>query len=326
MAVGVSAALGVGCAVPGVAAAFDHRGDLIHWIVDGEVEGIDLCAAVGIFVAVCVGVALVVGLAITVCPLVAAASRFGSGSVCWIVDGEVEGDDGVATVGTAVLNGEGRFVGAFVVRRAINPGVGAASLLLVNARRGIVDGQVQGIDLRAAVGVFVAVGVGAALGVGCAVPRVAAASRFGDGCVGRIVDGKVEGIDLRAPVVVFVAVEVVSAFGVGYAINPSEGAASRLLVKDPRGLVEFKVGHVNSVVRNCERVDCLGGNFNAIDRPVHKVITRGRRSRQSDGFAIVVGACTGHSAAFSRVGRDGDSVCALCCLAYIDVVNVEVTP
>ena len=61
----------------------------------------------------------------------------------------------------------------------------------------VVDGEVESIDLRAAVGVFVVVGVVAAFGVGLVVPGVGFAGGGGELVGGSVVDGQVECIDLR---------------------------------------------------------------------------------------------------------------------------------
>ena len=71
----------------------------------------------------------------------------------------------------------------------------------------------QGIDLRAAVGVRMTVGVVAGGGVGLPVavrPRISLALGYSDGGVNRVVDGQMQGIDLRAAVGVRMTVFVVA--------------------------------------------------------------------------------------------------------------------
>ena len=86
------------------------------------------------------------------------------------------------------------------------------------------DGQVQGVDLCAAVRVRMGILVGSALRVGGAVPGVLAALADSIGLVLWSVDGQVQGVHLCATVRVRMGVPVCSALGVGGAI-PSVGFA-----------------------------------------------------------------------------------------------------
>ena len=54
MAMGVSAGVLIDSAVPGVGLAGTVGEYCMHWAEDGEIEGVHLCTAVGICMAVCV--------------------------------------------------------------------------------------------------------------------------------------------------------------------------------------------------------------------------------------------------------------------------------
>ena len=85
-----------------------------------------------------------------------------------VVDGEVEGDHGVASNG--VGEGDGRCVGALVVGDAVDPGEGVAGHVRVCGGGGVVDDQVEGDGGVAAVDAGELLGVLAGLGVGYVVP------------------------------------------------------------------------------------------------------------------------------------------------------------
>ena len=87
--------------------------------LDGEVQRIDLRAAVGIGVAVQVGAALGVGLPVAGSPGVAATLTSSGNGVLYVVDGEVQGDDTVTAGGSPARNGECRGAGALRVGGAV---------------------------------------------------------------------------------------------------------------------------------------------------------------------------------------------------------------
>ena len=188
VAVGVVAGGCVGLSVascPGVGAALGDGDGLVHRVEDGQMEGVDLRATVGIGVAEGVGAGGGVGLSV---PDEGTAGLRRDGCVHRIVDGQVEGVDLGAAVGVGVTVGvvAGSRVGLSVpsVRAALTDGDCRVDR--------VVDGQVEGVDLCAAVGIGVAVGVGAGGGVGRAVavrPGVGAAFHDGVGLVHRGVDG-----------------------------------------------------------------------------------------------------------------------------------------
>ena len=168
----VVSAFGVGFTVavrPCVGLAGRGRERGVHRVVDGEVQGIDLRAAVSIGVDVGVVAAYRVGLcgSIHTGPYVGLAGRGRDCRMHRIVDGEVQGIDLRATVSIGVAVG---VVAAFVVGLCgsvhTDPGVGLAGRGRDCRMNGIVDGEVQGIDLRATVSIGVAVGVVAAFVVG----------------------------------------------------------------------------------------------------------------------------------------------------------------
>ena len=211
-------ALSVGIAVnPSVAAASRRHVDAGGVVADGEVEGVDLRATVGICMGVSVVAAMGIGRAV---PGVRLASSLSHGCVDGIVDGQVQRHHTVAPVGRTAGNSVGGGTGALGVGDAVNPGVAAACRPCVNAGGGIEDGEVEGIDLHAAVCIFVGVSVFAALGISLPVaiaPGVAAALRGGDSGVDGIVDGEVQRIDLQTAVSILVLIRVLAAFGISRA-------------------------------------------------------------------------------------------------------------
>ena len=92
----------------------------------GEIQGVDLRASVGIYMAMQIGATLGVGLSVAVVPGVAAALGDVVGRVLRVVDGEVEGDDAVAAGGGPAGDCVGRGAGAGGVSVPV-PGVATAS-------------------------------------------------------------------------------------------------------------------------------------------------------------------------------------------------------
>ena len=93
------------------------------------------------------------------------------------------------------------------------------------------EGEVQGVDLRAAVRIRVAVEIVAALGIGLPVtgsPGVAVALGDGKGRVLRVEEGEVQGIDLRATIGVRVTIQIVAALGIGMPVTGSPGVVVAL--------------------------------------------------------------------------------------------------
>ena len=208
--------LGVGPAVPVVAFA-GVGGELAGGgVIDSEVQGIDLCATVTVDMLVIVGARSVVGLPVSVSPGVGVVGGDGDGGVRRVVDGQVQGDHGVAARG--VGQSVGRGLGALGVGHAVDPGEALAGHLRVDARAGVVDRQVEGVraGTTCAVGVVVRVGAGSGVGLTIAVcPSVASTFCNSDGGVRRVVDGQVQGIDLSTTVSVPMTVGVVAGGSVG---------------------------------------------------------------------------------------------------------------
>ena len=218
--------LGEGHTVPlvGQFAGADGIGDHCAGTVqDGQMQGVDLCASVGVKMAVGVVARGNVGLSVAVRPGVGAAGTDGDRRVHRVEDGQVEGIDLRAAVGIKMTVGivAGSRVGLSVTS---GPSVGAALADGDGLMHRVENGQVEGVDLRAAVGVEMTVGVVAGSRVGMSVPGVGAALADGDRRVHRVEDGQVEGIDLRTTVGVEVAVSVVAGGGVGLSV-PGVGTA-----------------------------------------------------------------------------------------------------
>ena len=113
---------------------------------------------------------------------------------------------------------------------ALRPGVGTARFDRVDLMHRVVNGQVQRIDLRAAVCILVTVGTVAGSRVGLSValrPSVGTACFHRDGGMHRIVNGQVQRIHLRAAVGILVAVGVVAGSCVGDSVNPRVVATGR---------------------------------------------------------------------------------------------------
>ena len=204
--------LGVCPAVPVVAFACGGGKLAGGGIIDGEVKGVDLCAAVAVGVRVIVGARSVVGLAIAAGPGVGVVGGYRGGLVDGVVDGEVQVDDGVAAL--SVSQGEGRFICALGVGDAVDPGEGVAGYARVNAGVGVVDRQVQGVRAGATRGVGVVIREGAGSSVWCVVPCVAFACGQGFGIVCAVVDGQVQGDNAVSSVHIMVGPLVVPRLGV----------------------------------------------------------------------------------------------------------------
>ena len=109
--------------------------------------------------------------------------------------------------------------------------------------RRVVDGQVQRVNLCAAVGISVTVGVVAALSVGSAVPHVVFAFRDGGGHVRRVVDRQVECINLSTSIGIRVTEGVITARRVGRAV-PHVAFAFR----DGGGHVRWETALLNNII------------------------------------------------------------------------------
>ena len=173
--VDVDAALGVDRVVPLVAAAALGHLDVADGGVDGQQQGVDTAALVGVGIGVGVDAALPVLRAV---PLVVVAGRHGVGDVVDVVDRQQQCvADGTAGLGGTLADVLTRGVVGLVGQI---PGVRAAALRLHVAVLAVVHRQVQRHDAVAAqvVGqrVFRRVGAG---GVGHAVPHVGVAHRVG---------------------------------------------------------------------------------------------------------------------------------------------------
>ena len=113
-------------------------------MVDGEVECDDGVAALGVSSHDGVGGgAVAFGVGVAVNPDIAVAGRLRVGAVGLVLDGEVECDDGVATLRVSSHDGVGSGVVALGVGDAVNPGVAVASFLNIGAVSLVLDGQVE---------------------------------------------------------------------------------------------------------------------------------------------------------------------------------------
>ena len=234
----VIAGLRVGLAIPIVTLTRRGRELVGRGVVHGEVEGIDLRAAVAVGVRMVVGARGVVGLPVTVGPSVGVVGGDGLGTVGRVVDGQVQGDDAVAAL--SVGQGEGRGGGALGVGHAVDPGEASAGHLRVGTRRRVVDGQMQGVGAGTSLGVGVVVGVDTGSGVRGAVPCVAVAGGDVLGIVGAVVNRQVQGNDTVRAVDVVVGPHVVSGLGVRPAV-PSVAFAGGGGELVRRGVVHGKV-------------------------------------------------------------------------------------
>ncbi len=176
-----------------------------------QMQGIDLRAAVLVGMGERVVAICCIGVPV---PDVVVADIDGHGGVRREVDGEVEGIDlrAAVCIGMLVSVGSGLGVGKTVAKR---PGVCLALDDGDGRMVRVIDGEVEGIDLRAAVGVGMREGVAAGIGVGGPVPDVRLACAVRERRVYRVEDGEVEGVHLRATVVIDVRVGVVAGTGVG---------------------------------------------------------------------------------------------------------------
>ncbi len=223
MAVGVVARDAVDRAVPSVGTASFSGVGVVHRSVDHEHHRHHGVAAVGGFDGGRLHTGLVEGHAVPLVGQFAGADGIGDHCAGTVQDGQMQGVDLCASVGVKMAVGvvaRGN-VGLSV---AVRPDVGTAGTDGDRRVHRVEDGQVEGVDLCASVGVEVAVSVVAGSGVGLSVPSVGAALADGDGLVHRVEDGQVEGVDLRTTVGVEVAVSVVAGGGVGLSV-PGVGTA-----------------------------------------------------------------------------------------------------
>ena len=155
-----------------------------------------------------------------------------------MIDGEVEGDDGVAAHGVQGVEGGGG--GAGGVGRAV-PRVGVAGSDGFHKFGRMVDGEVQGIDLGAVVGIKVRVSVVSGLSVNLTVPGIGVAGGVSHSSMSRVEDGKVEDDERVAADSVGFNNRVDSAFVVGAAIPYKRIAFCR------EGLHSFRDGEDGEV-------------------------------------------------------------------------------
>ena len=223
MAVGVVARDAVDRAVPSVGTASFSGVGVVHRSVDHEHHRHHGVAAVGGFDGGRLHAGLGEGHAVPLVGQFAGADGIGDHCTGTVQDGQMQGVDLCTSVGVkmavgVVARGD---VGLSV---AVRPDVGTAGTDGDRRVHRVEDGQVEGIDLRAAVGIKMTVGIVAGSSVGLSVPGVGAALADGDRRVHRVEDGQVEGIDLRTTVGVEVAVSVVAGGGVGLSV-PGVGTA-----------------------------------------------------------------------------------------------------
>ena len=247
---------------PSVGVVSGLRVSLVLRVVNGQVERVGAFAAVSIAVVVGVVAAGVVGRAV---PHVAFAFHHRFGIVCAVVDGQMESDGAVGVVnGLEVLH--------IVTAGGVNgivPGVRLASGGGEFVGGGVVDSEVQGIDLRTSVGIRMAVNVVARSGVCLIVticPSVGVVGDYRVCLVTRFVDGEMQGHHAVAAVGGLKRNGgLVSAFGVGHIVNPGELLAGGLLV-NARG--RHVHGHVHGFGIHCRAgstVDSLrGGSDNGV--------------------------------------------------------------
>ena len=229
---------GVAVVNPGVAVASSLGEGLGRALVQGELQGVDTRAVAGVDIVVGdnhrvggIGVIDVVhagGLP----DEVVALARLDGHDVGGVVDGQVEGDSAVATggIGEGVLCGEV----VDVIGVAIYPGHAVASNLLIDTVVAEVDGQMESVNARAAVGISVVVVVNRAAGVRGAVPCVAVAGYDGGVVAGVAVDGQVQCHD------------AVAAGGIGELMSQVVAAGSEAGMLIP---VEAVAGHCRGVTR-----------------------------------------------------------------------------
>ena len=197
MSVEISAAVG-DCGVasanpaPDVALALCHSKDIVHRVVDGEVEGVHLSATVGICMSVEISAAVGDGDVSSAClvPGVCLAGNLSVMLVDRVVDGEVEGVSTGTILTIVVMMDIGSALGVGLTCSS-SPGVclafGDGGCIV----RTIVDGQVQGINLDAVVAVY-GVHVITADIVSLSSPCVPVASIRSKSKVRGMVDGQVQ--------------------------------------------------------------------------------------------------------------------------------------
>ena len=220
--VDVCAALGVSRSMPSIILADGEAFSIMGAVMDGQMQRHSAVSPVNVLILTRVIARLRVGLAIPIVTLTRRGRELvGRG----VVHGKVEGIylGAAVAVGARIVVGSRLRVG---LAGAVRPRVAVEGRLDEAKIRRIVNGQVEGIDLRAPVRIVVDVGVVAALGIGCAFPSKALASRLGKRQVGRVVDGQMQGIDLCALVGIFVDIGVVARGGVSLAVAARPGVGT----------------------------------------------------------------------------------------------------
>ena len=276
-AVGIGVAMEVGAALevamsvtggPDVAVTLGDRGGVVLRVEDGEVQGIDLCTAVAVGVAVEIGAALGVGLPVAGSPGVAVALGNGEGCVLRMEDGEVQGDNTVASGGSPV--GDGVRGGAAAVIGLPVPGETAAGGDVLHALRGDAGSHFD-CDAGRRAGTSISLSSnrvsggagwrdGDGIGVRPGGPDIAVGAVCGErGALIKVyetiasdghqrdgLDGEVQSVHLCASVGVRVNMKIVAALGVGVPVAGSPGVAVAL--GDGKGRVlRMEEGEVQSI-------------------------------------------------------------------------------
>ena len=250
VAVGIVTAGGVSRTVaarPCVSFTSNFRHGRVYRVVDGQVQRIDLRAAVGVIVTVEVVTAGRVGRTVTARPCVGLAGNCRHSRVNGVVDGQMQCHRAVRAVyvGEVLYIVAGNGVGLLV------PCVGLASRGSKLILRRLIDGQVQGIHLRTAVGVIVGVGVVTAFCIGLRggihmIPRVGFNSRSSGGQVAGVVDGQVQCYHTVAAGRIGQRVgRRGGALSVGHTVDPLITVASCLLVNADGGVFDGQVQRIN---------------------------------------------------------------------------------
>ena len=170
----------------------------------------------------------------------------------------------------------------------------------------IVDGEVQRVDLRAAIIVEVGVGVeacGCVGGAAACIPSICLTSHLCDGCMDRIVDGEVQRVDLRAVVGVGMTIGIDTANAISRAL-PGVGLASRVGYGSVDRVVDGEVECVDlhTVVGVEMRIDIVSTGVVILPLPIKGVADR-------FGYSSVDGMVDGdvvcHDAVATGEGGEG---------------------
>ena len=142
-------------------------------------------------------------------PFVPLADRSGYGVVCAVMDKEMQGDGGIGPVDVLILSG-------VVTGDRVNHAVpfvefagGGRNLI----GGGMMDGQIERIDLRTSIVILMGIVVGAGLGVGVAIafcPRIGINRNLRDRGVPGIVDSQMQYHDAVATVAIHERLHIVA--------------------------------------------------------------------------------------------------------------------